>query len=513
MNETAASRTTFSRPLANRPPAYAELEGRFHRWSALKDGRAVLDWDTAVMMPAGGAEARAEQMAALDVACHGILADPSLGELLAQAADGAGDLDPWQRANLGEMRRLWIHATALAPDLVEALAKAVARCETIWRKARPAADFAMIRPQLETLLALVRQAAAAKAEKLGCSAYEALIDEYEPGMRETEIDRLFAGLAFLPALREQALAKQARGPAPLRAEGPFPLAAQQALGRKLMGILGFDFQHGRFDVSLHPFCGGVHEDVRITTRYREDDFVSALMATLHETGHAMYERGRPAAWLYQPVGYARGMAIHESQSLLIEMQVCRSREFLGFLSPLLQDAFGGESGAWSPENLQRLYARVEPGFIRVDADEVCYPSHVILRYRLEKALIAGDLTLGDLPGAWNDGMKELLGIVPPDDRLGCLQDIHWFAGAWGYFPTYTLGAMTAAQLYDAAKRAVPEIPASVARGDFKPLMAWLSQHVHGQGSRWSSVELVTRASGKPLDPAIFRAHLERRYIN
>jgi carboxypeptidase Taq len=279
-----------------------------------------------------------------------------------------------------------------------------------------------------------------------------------------------------------------------------------------MGIIGFDFAHGRFDVSLHPFCGGVQDDVRITTRYREDDFVSALMGTLHETGHAMYERGRPAAWRYQPVGTARGMALHESQSLLVEMQVCRSPEFLGFLAPILREAFVTEGEAFTAENLQGLYTRVEPGFIRVDADEVCYPSHVILRYRLERAMIAGDLDLAELPGAWNDGMRELLGITPPDDRRGCLQDIHWYGGAWGYFPTYTLGAMTAAQLYDAAKRAVPEIPAAITRGDFKPLMAWLAENIHGQGSRWSSVELVKRASGKPLDPAIFQAHLERRYL-
>ncbi len=496
----------------NRPPAYAELERRFHRWSALKDGRAVLDWDTAVMMPEGGSEARGEQLAALDVVCHGILADPGLAELLDKAGESSAELDPWQKANLGEMRRLWIHATALAPDLVDALAKAVGRCESVWRKARPAADFALVRPELETLLGLVRQAAAAKAEKLGCTRYEALLDEFEPGMREVEIDRLFAGLDFLPGLREKALARQARHPAPIRNPGPFPLSAQQELGRKLMGVVGFDLHHGRFDVSLHPFCGGVQEDVRITTRYSEDDFVSALMGTLHETGHAMYERGRPAAWRYQPVGFARGMALHESQSLLVEMQVCRSAEFLGFLAPLLREAFAGDGAAWAPENLKRLYARVEPGFIRVEADEVCYPSHVILRYRLEKALIAGKMDLVDLPEAWNAGMKDLLGIVPPDDRLGCLQDIHWFGGAWGYFPTYTLGAMTAAQLYDAARRAAPEIPSAIGRGDFKPLMAWLVEHIHAQGSRWSSVELVTRASGKPLDPAIFRAHLERRYL-
>ncbi len=499
--------------IANRPPAYAELERRFHRWMALKDGRAVLDWDTAVMMPNGGAEARAEQIAALDVACHGIMADPTMPDLLSRAGEAAANLDSWQQANLNEMRRLWVHATAVDADLVEALAKSIGRCDSLWRKARPESDFALALPELRTLLGLVRQVANAKAGRLGVSPYEALLDEYEPGMRVAEIDRLFAGLSFLPALREAALARQAKRPGPIRPTGPFPLADQERLGRRLMGIIGFDFAHGRFDVSLHPFCGGVQDDVRITTRYREDDFVSALMGTLHETGHAMYERGRPAAWRYQPVGTARGMALHESQSLLVEMQVCRSPEFLGFLAPILREAFSIEGEAFSAENLQRLYTRVEPGFIRVDADEVCYPSHVILRYRLEKALIAGDLDLADLPGAWNDGMKELLGITPPDDRRGCLQDIHWFGGAWGYFPTYTLGAMTAAQLYDAARRAVPEIPAAITRGDFKPLMAWLGENIHGQGSRWSSVELVKHASGKPLDPAIFQAHLERRYLS
>ncbi len=256
------------------------------------------------------------------------------------------ELDPWQQANLHEMRRLWIHATALSPDLVEALAKSVGRCDTLWREARPASDFAMIRPDLEILLGLVREAAQAKADKLGCQPYEALIDEFEPGMRVAEIDRLFADLSFLPALREAALAKQAKRPAPVRPAGPFALADQQKLGRRLMGIVGFDFAHGRFDVSLHPFCGGVQDDVRITTRYRDDDFVSALMGTLHETGHAMYERNRPAAWRYQPVGSARGMALHESQSLLVEMQVCRSPEFLGFLAPLLREAFAAEGAAF-----------------------------------------------------------------------------------------------------------------------------------------------------------------------
>jgi carboxypeptidase Taq len=363
----------------------------------------------------------------------------------------------------------------------------------------------------------VREVAVAKAAKLGTLPYEALIDEFEPGLTIPEIDRVFDGLAsFLPDLRTEALARQAKHPAPIQPQGPFPLPQQQALARKLIEIVGFVFDHGRLDTSHHPFCGGVPEDVRITTRYSEGEFVQGLMGVLHETGHALYERGRPAAWRYQPVGLARGMAIHESQSLLVEMQVCRGPEFLGFLAPLLKEAFGARAtaaaGEFSPGNLRRLYARVEPGFIRVEADEVCYPSHVILRYRLEKALVAGALDLADLPAAWNDGMRELLGLDVPDDRRGCLQDIHWFAGAWGYFPTYTLGAMTAAQLYDAARRAEPEIPAAIGRGDFKPLLAWLAEHIHSQASRWSSVELLRRATGKALDPAIFRSHLERRYL-
>jgi carboxypeptidase Taq len=279
-----------------------------------------------------------------------------------------------------------------------------------------------------------------------------------------------------------------------------------------MAAVGFDFEHGRLDTSLHPFCGGVPEDLRITTRYDEADFTKALMGVLHETGHAMYERGLPAKWRLQPVGAACGMAAHESQSLLVEMQACRDPAFVGYLAPLARAAFGGAGAAWEPDNLLRLYNRVEPGFIRVDADEVTYPAHVILRYRLEKAMIAGAMEPDELPGAWNAGMAELLGITPPDPALGCLQDIHWYDGAWGYFPTYTLGAMAAAQIFAAAVAAVPEIPEAIGRGDFAPLMAWLGENVHGLGSLHTTDALIEQATGKPLDPKVFEAHLKARYL-
>ncbi len=494
--------------------AYQTLETRFRRLYALRQAAGVLHWDMATVMPDGGAEARGEQLAALDVTGHEMLAAPEMAELFAAADEERINLDTWQAANLREMAREWRHATALEADLVEALARATNRCEMAWREARPESDFARVLPELRSLLDLVRQAAGAKAEALGCAPYDALLDQYEPGGSAEQIEGVFDELAtFLPGFLQHVLDRQGGAPAPERPAGPFPVAAQEALARKLMAAIGFDFAHGRLDVSLHPFCGGVPDDVRITTRYDEADFMSSLLAVLHETGHALYERGLPPQWRLQPVGEARGMSVHESQSLLVEMQACRGPEFLAFMAPLAREAFGGAGPAWAAENLTRLANRVERGLIRVDADEVTYPLHVILRFRLERALIAGDLPLEDLPGAWNDAMKTLLGVTPPDDRLGCLQDIHWYSGAWGYFPTYTLGAMTAAQLFAAAKKDRPEIPEAIARGDFAPLMGWQREKVHGQGSSLSTDELLTRATGSPLDPGVFKAHLKARYLS
>lgn len=493
--------------------AYGRLERRFARLQALRDAEAMLHWDLATMMPRGGAASRSDQLAVLKSVRHGILTASETGDLIGEA-EAEGDLDAWQEANLREMRRAWAHATALTEDQVDALSRAVSACEGAWRTARADSDFAAALPFLERVLALVRETAAAKAEKLGLSRYDALLDEYEPDGRADEIDRVFGRLAeFLPPFLGQVMDRQAALPAAERPEGPFPIDRQRDLAVRLMERFGFDFDHGRLDVSLHPFCGGTPDDVRITTRYDEDDFTSALMGVLHETGHALYERGLPGAWRNQPVGEARGMAMHESQSLLVEMQVCRSQAFIGFLAPHAREAFAGSGPAWEPSNLYRLYTRVAPGCIRVDADEVTYPAHVILRYELERAMIAGDLQARDLPGAWNDGMRRLLGLTPPDDRRGCLQDIHWFDGAWGYFPTYTLGALTAAQLFEAAVDAHPEIRTDIAAGRFEILLDWLRVHVHSHGSLLSSRDLLVAATGRPLDPASFETHLRRRYLD
>ncbi|MQX34964.1 carboxypeptidase M32 [Roseospira navarrensis] len=495
---------------------YARLKTRFARLTHLEDAAGMLHWDLSTVMPEGGAEARAAQLATLKTVSHDLLTAPEVGDLLDAAdADEAPALDGWDRANLSAMRRQWRHATALSTALVEAHSRACSACEMAWRGARAADDFAAVRDRLATVLDLTREIAAAKAEALGRSPYDALLDEYEPGGSEAEIAPLFDDLAAeLPAILDDALAAQAADPASALPPGPFPADKQRALARRLMERIGFDFRHGRLDESLHPFCGGVPDDVRLTTRYDEADFTSALMGVLHETGHALYERGLPAAWRDQPVGRALGMSVHESQSLLMEMQACRSRAFLTFAAPLMAEAFGARPGdpGWDAETLYRRNTRVEPGLIRVDADEVTYPAHVILRFRLERALLSGDLALDDLPGAWRDGMRDLLGVTVPDDRTGCLQDIHWYDGAIGYFPTYTLGAMTAAQLFAAAVAAVPSIPDDLARGDFAPLLGWLRTQVHGLGQSVTAREMLERATGRPLDAAVFTAHLRRRYV-
>ena len=462
-------------------------------------------------MPEGSAGARAEQMAALKLVRQEILTAADMADLLDAAAEEP--LDGWQAANLREMTRARLRAAAIPPGLVEARTRANTACEMAWRSARPASDYAAVQPFLAEVVRLTVEAGQALSAALDLPLYDALLDGFEPGGRSRDIDSVFDDLAaFLPGFTEDVIERQAARPA-LQPEGPFPVDRQEALGRCFMAALGFDFGRGRLDVSHHPFTGGAPDDIRITTRYDEADFLTGLYAVLHETGHARYEAGLPVQWRRQPVGGARGMMLHESQSLLIEMQICRGAAFMSWAAPVIAEAFGGTGPAWSAANLLALVTRVERGFIRVDADEATYPAHVILRYRLEQAILAGDLALADLPGAWSDGLEALLGIRPPDDRRGCLQDIHWYSGAWGYFPTYTLGAMAASQLYAASKASDGSIEPALARGDFEPLFAWLRLNVHEQGARYSTGELLERATGRPLDTVAFKAHLKARYLD
>jgi carboxypeptidase Taq len=498
--------------IANDP--YAELERRFARMSAVNRAGAILNWDRSTMMPEGASDDRADQLATLGVIAHEIMMAPEMPDLLTRAEEGKASLDPWCAANLREMRHAWLHESTLPADLVEARTRASSACEMAWREATKNADFKSLLPSLGEVVAITRRVGEAKAAALGLSLYDALLDEYEPGGRCRRIDTLFGELkGFLPGLLQQVMERQKRAGPPLPLDGPFAVEAQRKLGEGMIRTIGFDFTHGRLDVSAHPFTGGTADDVRITTRYDEKDFARALMGVLHECGHALYEAGLPRDWRRQPVGRARGMVLHESQSLLLEMQACRSAAFITFAAPRMREAFGKSGAAWEVGNIHKIYTRVAPGYIRVDADEVTYPLHIMLRYRLERAILGDDLRLADLPGAWNEGMRDLLGIVPSDDSVGCLQDIHWPDGAWGYFPTYTLGALSAAQLFAAARQAVPGLLDAIGNGDFAPLLSWLRANVHGKGSLADTDTILSQATGASLGTAAFKAHLETRYLS
>ncbi|MCG8493466.1 MAG: carboxypeptidase M32 [Sneathiellales bacterium] len=492
--------------------AYVKLEDLFKKKSVLAGASAILHWDNAVMMPDGGAAARAEQLATLGLLTHEIISSTEVSDLLDEAEESISLLSEWEAANLREMRHEWRHENSLKSDLVEAMSLATSKCELTWRQAREDSDFSLLQEELGEVVRLNQQMAKAKTEIFGCSAYDALLDQFEPGCKSADIDILFKDLQdFLPGFLDQVLDKQSVYEVS-QPEGPFSVEVQQELGLEFMKALTFDFDRGRLDVSHHPFTGGIPDDVRLTTRYVTTDFTQSLMGTLHETGHALYEQNLPAEWRHQPVGDARGMAMHESQSLLIEMQLSRGKEFLSYALPLIRKAFKGEGEDWSDLNLTRLYHKVERGFIRVDADEVTYPLHVILRYRLEQALLSGDLLVKDLPAAWNDGMKELLGITPPNDALGCLQDIHWPGGAIGYFPTYTLGAMAAAQIFEAAGHALPDLKQQITAGEFTPLITWLKKHIHEKASLKSTNGMLEEATGSELKVDAFKKHLVNRYL-
>lgn len=487
--------------------AYRELEERFRAIALLEDAQNLLHWDASTYMPDGAAAARAEQVAGLSALKHRMITEERLGEWLEEAQSHTSSLGEWQNANLREMHRHFIHANCLEARLVEELSRVSLESEHCWFTARKNNDFAAMQPYLEHLLMLTREAASAKAEALGCGAYDALLDQYDPGLRMEAIDACFIPLAArLPGLIDAVLERQDSAPRPNLSAS---VTKQEALGRALLEALGFDFGALRLDTSPHPFCGGARGDIRITSRYNAEDFTEGLFGVLHESGHALYERQLPRDWRYQPVGEARGMSLHESQSLLVEMQLGSSRAFVTFLLPLVKQHLGASLSA---SELYAAITRVERGQIRVTADEVTYPAHILLRYDLEKRLLSGDVPVGDLPDAWAEGMERLLGIRPDSDRDGCLQDIHWPGGAFGYFPTYTLGALIAAQLMETARIALPELDAQVERGEFSPLQAWLGERVHAPASRYQTTELVANVTGKPLGIEAYLRYIERKYL-
>jgi carboxypeptidase Taq len=491
-------------------PAYDELSATWTRLHRLGHLQSLAGWDQAANMPPKGNEARAAAMGEMAGLLHRMRTDPALSDQL-QRAEQEG-LSELQRANLREMQRQWRASNALPVSLVQRQQLATSRCEHAWRKQRPANDWAGFLVNFKPVLALAREEAALLAEQTGLRKYDAMMDRYEPGMSCAQVDRVFGEVRqWLPGLIRKVTERQSRE-ALIVPVGPFPVAAQRALCEKVIALLGFDFEAGRLDVSTHPFCGGVPEDVRMTTRFREDDFMAALMGTVHETGHGRYEQNLPRDSLGQPVAEARSMALHESQSLSFEMQLGSHPGFVSRLAPMISAAFGSQP-AFEPQNLRRLMTRVTPGLIRVEADEVTYPAHIILRYEIERPLLEGEIEAEDVPALWDAKMAELLGLDTRGNfKDGAMQDVHWPEALFGYFPCYSLGAMYAAQWFAAMRRALPDLDVCIAAGNLAPVFDWLREHIWTQASRWTTDDLARRASGEVLNPAHFKAHLEARYL-
>lgn len=491
--------------------SFERLDSLCRTLESLEHAIAILGADEATHMAVGGGEKRAEAIACLTGIYHRQATIPEIRDWIEAAKQEP--LNDAQMAALREFEREYVNQTCLPSEFVERQAKTGLRCEQLWRDLRARGDWTGFEPALEGVLQLAREEAAMRSEILGLEPYDALLEQFDPGARSAIIDPVFAELkTFLKDFAPKALAVQderlARRPLkPL--SGAYPIEKQRELGLALMAAVGFDLTHGSLSVSHHPFSGGVPTDVRLTTRYRSTEFLSSLMGILHETGHGLYEQNLPQEWSHWPSGKARGMAMHESQSLFVEKQIGRNPAFWRFALPQVERHLGEY---WSIEDILPHVHRVERGLIRVDADEVTYPLHVILRYELERDLVAGRLQVADLPEAWDAGMRDLLGLSTIDNPAdGPMQDAHWPGGAFGYFPSYTMGALMAAQQWAAIERENPAVDEQIAAGDFEMVNRWRRDKIWLQASRHSAAQILEQATGETLNPAHFISHLERRY--
>jgi carboxypeptidase Taq len=496
----------------NPDQAYAELVRLSRDETVLSSCRDVLQWDEEVCMPRGGVEHRAEQMALLAGLVHDRGTDPRYGELLdvAEASSLVSDPESPPAVNVRELRRAYDRERRLPRRLVEESARVTAMASQAWAEARRRDEFKPFARWLDRLFALARE----EADAVGYTGtrYDALVDDYEPGMTTDRLVTLFAHLETeLVPLVDAVRGAAAPAPAHVLAR-EFPLERQRLFVEGVASALGFDFEGGRLDVGNHPFCTAIGPgDVRIALRYYPRNFARGFFAVLHEVGHALYDQGLDRAHYGTPMGEAASLGLHESQSRLWENLVGRSKGFWVHFYPQLQNAFHEALHDISLETFRRVINHVAPSIIRVQADEVTYDLHIVIRFELERALLAGDLRAADLPGAWSDLYRRYLGVTPDNDRSGCLQDGHWSEGLIGYFPTYTLGNVYAAQLFDAAERAVGPLEDAFAAGDFRSLRDWLGEHVHRHGQRYAVASIIERATGSAPDPSALIASLSRRY--
>ncbi len=488
--------------------AYEAFIRRVKEIHLARSTEGLLEWDQETYMPPKGSETRAAQLAFIAGLAHDLLTHEDFGRLLGDV-EREGSEDPVAAANVREMRRKYDRAVKIPTPLMQDVVRTAALARDAWLKARRESVFDVLAPHLLRLVELKREV----AQRVGYEAepYDALLDEFEPGARAAGIQQVFDELKRELVPLVQAIKDAPRQPDTSVLQRECPVAAQAEFGRRIAAAMGFDFEAGRLDISAHPFCSGSSPlDVRLTSRYDEHYLPMSLFGILHEAGHGLYEQGLDPQHIDTPMGTATSLGIHESQSRLWENLVGRSHAFWVHFFPSLQAAFPSLTDVLLDDWYFAINA-VRPSFIRVEADEVTYNLHIMLRFDLERRLIAGQLAVKDVPAAWNERMRELLGITPASDAEGCLQDIHWSMGIFGYFPTYSLGNLYAAQFYNAACAALPDLDAQIARGDLQTLRAWLRENIHRHGARYRPGELVQVVTGAPLSHRPFVDYLRRKY--
>tara|TARA_Y100001960_G_scaffold6688_1_gene6814 strand:- start:1222 stop:2724 length:1503 start_codon:yes stop_codon:yes gene_type:complete len=489
--------------------AYESLLGRLKEIDLIGQIGSLLGWDQEVMMPPSAAPLRAEQLAWISKTAHERLTDPKIGDLLGEI-EHSSELDDVQLANIRLARESYDRATKLPTEFVEEMAKHRSKSLISWTEAREKDDFSIFRDDLSLAIEHARM----KADFLGYEhlRYDALLDLYESGLTVERLDPLFFGLRENVAPLIKVVVEEGKRPDMSWIEdNSWSQKAQEELSQSVSEAIGFNFSSGRRDLSTHPFCGGPNpDDVRWTTRYSESEPFGSLFGSMHETGHGTYEQGRPRNLDFQPAGKANGLGMHESQSRLWENQVGRSREFCEWSLSLWKEFFPENMDGVDGEKLWQSVNLVEPGLIRVDADEATYNLHIMIRYEIEKRLISGDLDVDDLPDAWDEMYHEFLGIKSPNRSQGVLQDIHWSMGAIGYFPTYTLGNLYAAQLLEAARKDLPNHDDQIRSGEFGPLLNWMRENVHGRGSVLKPADLIEEATGSPPSPDAFVRYLSSK---
>lgn len=495
--------------------AYQKLKDRFSMLSGLSGAGSILYMDSMTVMASGSEGDRSEQTMALASAAHILLTDPRVGEWLDEAESGLATLSLPDQRNLALMRRHSVIATTLPESLVREKARLETEGNNLHTAYRDKGDWSVMKPVYERAFDISREVGEILKDRLGlASPYEALLDQFSPGLRLATVEREFVQLekALPPMIAERRERQSAEPPAlPI---GLIPITQQKVLNEALVKKLGFDSNRGVFySGDMHPLSGGTPDDSRMTTRYHEQNVFDGLYTTIHETGHSLYEQGTPRAWRYQPVGHTLGMDIHESQSMIMQYQACMIPEFIEYLAGELQSLTGTHHNpVLTAENVKRVMYHVTPSFIRVNADELTYPGHIIMRFNLEQALIEKRMTIDDLPSAWNESMQTIFGITPPDAAHGHMQDVHWPVLSIGYFPAYTLGAMGAAQFFRAAVTAHPHIRRDIGQGDFGALRQWLLENIHERASLQTPAELFTSATGEPLNARYYLNHLSTRYL-